>query len=76
MNPFDHIIVTVRDMGRLTEVLRDVRREPRSVPSGLGFIESALRRADLVASSFVPPDVITKNSRSKSWTRVRMPGRS
>lgn len=57
------LVVTVRDKGRLIDTIRRARPLSALQARHLGSLEVTLRRAHLVSSHEVPPDVITMNSR-------------
>jgi len=57
------IVVTDRDLADLLALLKDVRRNRAEQERYLRDLESELRRAVVVSTCDVPPDVVTMNSR-------------
>ena len=65
MNEENDIIVTARDHAELSSVIAVTGKLSQRVKWELRLLENELKRARIVASEEVPPDVITMNSRAE-----------
>ena len=65
MNEENDIIVTARDHAELSSVIAVTGELSQRVKWELRLLENELKRARIVASEEVPPDVITMNSRAE-----------